>query len=254
MSGDRHSGALRKAAAGGFSLAEVLVVAGVISLLLALTVPSFVSLGPSRKAGIHELAGFLENARAAAVANREERVVAFADARFPNDEMALRAYALFAVEETDPADADGRAPVGTAPADGRDSRSLRRLTPWRTLPKGLVFARGADFDVSDGELFRTLHDLLPARSVPVPAPGTGGPDVSVRPLPCVAFGPDGGVRQPGFAEADALHLGVVEGHLEARAGRVVPTASRKGSGGRNLPVGDCLEIGFYTGRVRILTD
>jgi prepilin-type N-terminal cleavage/methylation domain-containing protein len=239
----KRRGRLRGASCrAAFSLTEVLVVVGVISLLLALAAPSFVALGPSRKAGIHELAGFLESARASAVATRSPRVVAFADLGYPGEEAALRTYALFEVE---------------APEEGAsapDPPVLRRLSPWRTLPKGLVFGFGSDFESAEGGGFRTLHDLSPSQPVPVPAPGTGGPDVTTRPLPFVEFGPDGGVRRPGFVEADALHLGVVEGFFDPGTRRVVPTGGRQGPGGRVLPIGDCLEIGYYTGRTRILTD
>lgn len=240
----------QRGGSGGFSLTEILVVIAVVSLLLALSAPSLVSLGPSRKAGIHELAGFLEAARAAAVATRSDRIVAFADAGFPGEKMALRAYALFAFEEAADGGTGDQGDAGTAGA----ARPMRRLTPWRTLPKGLVFARGADFETAEGGAFRTLLDLEAIYEVPVPALGTDGPDVATRSLPCVVFGSDGGVRHPGFADADALHAGVVEGFLEAGSARFVPTASRPGGGGRTYSAGDCLGIGLYTGRARILTD
>src|SRR5690606_5211969 len=109
----------------------------------------------------------------------EERIVAFADETFPTTGEALRAYALFAPEK-----AEG-GPTEPPP--------LRRLTPWRTLPKGLVFARGESFETEDGAAFRTLHDLARARFIPVPG-SDGRDDGSSLPLPCLVFGPDGGVR------------------------------------------------------------
>lgn len=214
---------------GAHSLAELLVVLAVVSLLLAFAAPGLVALAPSRKAGLHRLAGFLEHARAQAIAAREERIVAFADETFPTTAEALRAYALFA-----PMEAEGAS---------SEQRPLRRLTPWRTLPEGLVFARGESFEREDGVTFRTLHDLARARSIPVP--GADGRDGVSLPLPCLVFGPDGGIRWPDFANADALHLGIVEGFLDSASGRLVPTSGRSG---------DCLGIGCYTGRVRTLTD
>ncbi len=218
-----HRSPLRQA----FSLVESLVVMAVVSLLLALVAPSFVALAPSRKTGIHEVAGFLENARARALAEGVEMAVAFAGRDFPREETALRAYALFTLD--------------------RRQGDWRRLTPWRTLPPGLVFARGEHFEVEGGIAFRTLHDLSEAQAFPLGV-GTESGEAAVS-LPCVVFGPDGGVREPAFADADALHLGLVEGFLEPGSRRLV-LASKGGAGTR----GDCLGIGYYTGRARLLTD
>lgn len=221
----------------GFSLIELLAVASIVSLLLVIAAPSFVSLNPSRKTGIHELAGFLENARAEAIARRTPRVVAFADETFPGDTGALRAYALFEIEEPE--------------SDGVPPR-FRRLSPWRQLPEGIVFARSGSFEVAEGGAFRTLHDLAEKASFPVPGPG--GAENATAALPYLVFGPDGGVRAPRFHHADALHLGLVEGFFDPSTTRVVYTAKRTSRSGRVLPNGECLEIGFYTGRTRLLTD
>lgn len=224
-----------------FSLIELLAVTAVVSLLLAIAAPSFVSLNPARKTGIHELAGFLENARAEAIARRAPRIVAFADAAFPGQSGALRAYALFEEESgEDEAEENGSIP------------RFRRLSPWQTLPEGLVFARGGDFEVSGGEAFRTLHDLVGESRFAVPTPS--GEDGEAQPLPSLAFGPDGGIRSPGFADADALHLGIVEGLRDPSTGKVLHTATRPSASGREVPNGECLEVGYYTGRPRILTD
>jgi prepilin-type N-terminal cleavage/methylation domain-containing protein len=224
-----------------FSLIELLVVMAVVSLLLAIAAPSFVSLNPARKTGIHELAGFLENARAEAIARRAPRIVAFADDGFPGESGALRAYALF--EEA--------SAKNEADENGSTTR-FRRLSPWRTLPEGLVFARGDDFEVSGGEAFRTLHDLVAERRFAVPS--TSGSDGDAQPLPSLVFGPDGGIRSPGFTDADALHLGIVEGFRDPSTGKVTYTATRPSASGREFPNSECLEVGYYTGRPRILTD
>lgn len=227
-----------------FSLIELLVVMAVVSLLLAIAAPSFVSLNPARKTGIHELAGFLENARTEAIARRAPRIVAFADAGFPGESGesgALRAYALFEEEKGE----DDVEENSTTPR-------FRRLSPWQTLPEGLVFARGGDFEVSGGEAFRTLHDRVGDRRFAMPTPS--GEDGETRPLASLVFGPDGGIRSPGFADADALHLGIIEGFLDVSTGKVIPTSTRPSASGRELPNGECLEVGYYTGRPRILTD
>jgi len=224
-----------------FSLIELLIVMAMVSLLLAIAAPSLVSLSPARKTGIHELSGFLENARAEAIARSAPRIVAFADAHFPEPSLALRAYALF--EE--------------APAEGGQEKSgptnrFHRLSPWRTLPEGLVFASGADFEVIGDGAFRTLHDLIATHRFTLMTKSGGGD--AGRTLPSLVFGPDGGVRSPDFADADALHLGIVEGFRDASTGRVIHTAKRVSGSGQEIPNGECLQVGYYTGRPRILTD
>ncbi len=232
----------RRELAGGsraaYSLVELIVVVAIVSLLLAFAAPGFVALGPSRKAGLHEVANFLEQARAQAVATRSPRIVAFADEAFPRRGDALRAYALFAFAETE---------------DGSGEEGLpRRLTPWRTLPKGLVFAKGEHFEVEGGIAFRTLHDFADRRTFP--APGPDGRDTTAAALPCLVFGPGGGVLSPAFIDADALHVGLVEGFYDPGPGRLALTSTRSASGDRALPNGDCLGIGLHTGRIRLLTD
>lgn len=216
----------------GFSLIELLIVMAVLGLLLAIAAPAFVTLGPSRKTGIHELAGFLEHARSRAVATRGEMIVAFADEGFPDPDRALRAYAMF---EPYPSDAEG--------AD-----SLRQVTPWRSLPTGLVFASGEHFDVVSGTDFRTVMNRAAER--PFPVPDDRGERSGTWSLPCIVFGPDGGIREPAFRDADALHVGIIEGFCDATTRRIVVTAQQGGG----FPSGECLSIGFYTGRTRLLTD
>jgi len=223
----------------GFSLVEILVVSGVIGLLLALTVPGLVAFTPSRKSAIHEVSGFLENARSRAMASQTEMIVAFADGNFPG-EGAYRSYALFQVEG--------------ANEDPPDERPLRQLTPWRSLPPGMVFGHGSHFEAPGGTAFRTLFEVPVRRDFPLPPVNPGG-DGGTAALPSLHFGPDGGVRFPAFADADALHLGVVEGFYSTERRAPELTATRPGINGTGTYAnGECLGIGFYTGRSRILTD
>lgn len=221
-----------------FSLTEILVVTSIVGLLLALAAPGFAVLGPNRKMAIHEVSGFLENARARSVAEQSEMLVAFADGNFPTEEGAYRSYALFTLD-------------GTA-AESFGDRPVRQLSPWRPLPRGLVFAQGEHFEVETGTSFRTILDAPVRRLFPIPASiETRGEMV----LPYLLFGPEGGILVPPFPHADALHVGIVEGFYDKAAGRTVLTSTRPGRNGRGeYANGECLEVGFYTGRSRILTD
>lgn len=222
-----------------FTLVELLVVAAVTGILLALALPSFVVLVPSRKSAIHELSGFLEGARSRAMASQSEMLVAFADGTFPG-EGAYRGYALFVLEgEVD---------------DPAEERSVRRLSPWKTLPPGTVFAHREHFSVPEGTAFRTLFDVPTERSFPLPPTLPGGAGGTAE-LPYLHFASDGGICFPAFSDADALHLGVMEGYYSRKKRRPVPTASGTGSRGADPPANaECLGIGLYTGRSRLLTD
>lgn len=214
------------------------MVTSIVGLLLALAAPGFVTLGPNRKMAIHEVAGFLENARARAVAAQAEMMVVFADGNFPGEDGAYRSYTLFTQEDR--------------PAGESGERPLRQLSPWRTLPKGLVLAHSEHFAVEEGMAFRTILDA-PARRL-FPAPASSGSSEGMV-LPYLLFGPDGGVRVPSFSDADALHVGIAEGHYDSGSGRIELTATRPGRGGAGVFAnGECLEVGYYTGRSRILTD
>lgn len=225
----------------GFSLLEILLVASIIGLLLAITVPGLVALSPSRKTAIHEVSGFLESARARAMAAQAEMIVAFADGSFPGESGPYRAYALFALEG--------------APPDDPGKGLVRQVSPWRILPEGLVFGQSEHFEVQNGIPFRTILDAPARRSFPVSGPELPGVESEMVVLPFLLFGSDGGIRVPAFTDADALHVGIVEGYFDPRAGSLELTATRPGENGTGrFANGECLQVGYYTGRSRILTD
>jgi prepilin-type N-terminal cleavage/methylation domain-containing protein len=232
---------LRRGADRGFSLIEMLIVATIVSLLLALAVPGFVALGPSRKTAIHELAGFLESARARAVSSQRDMFVAFADGSFPGEEGRYRSYAIFTEEEGEGADVEAMA-----------SRPLRQVTPWRSLPRGIVFGLGEHFQAAAGDTLRTVFDLSSRQEFPVKT-GTAG-SVSV-PLPCLRFAANGGIVAPSFADSDALHVAIVEGSVAAGGSGISLTGARPGVNGRGeFANGECLRIAYYTGHVHIITE
>jgi|GEM_PF-775078 hypothetical protein len=231
--------AFKTKASVGFSLVEIIVVSAMIGLLLALTVPGLIALTPLRKSGIHEVSGFLENARSRAISSQSEMVVAFADGAFPG-EGAHRQYALFALEGES--------------EDLPGDRPLKQLSSWRLLPQGVVFGDSGHFEVTGDTTFRTLFDLSARRRFPLPPTNPGG-EGGTAALPYLHFGTDGGIRFPPFSDADALHLGLVEGVYSQARRTVELTAARPGINGTGTyAIGECLEIGFYTGRARILTD
>lgn len=221
-----------------FTLTELLVVLSVIGVLLALVAPSFPAMVPSRKSAIHELSGFLEGARSRAMASRSGTLVAFANDAFPG-EGAYRSYALFALEG--------------AVDDSPEKRPVLQLSPWKSLPPGTVFAGREHFEVPAGTAFRTLFEISGERSFPVPS--APGQPARMAELPYLHFASDGGICFPTFADADALHLGVMEGSYVPGTHRLSPASTRPGRTGTDVYANaECLGIGFYTGRARLLTD
>ncbi|HQZ27728.1 MAG: prepilin-type N-terminal cleavage/methylation domain-containing protein [Verrucomicrobiales bacterium] len=232
--------ALFRSAVRGFSLVELLVVITILSVLMAMALPGFVALGPSRKTAIHELAGFLGNARFRAVSSQREVFVAFADGSFPGEDGQYRSYAIYMEEE-----------AGSS-KDEKIPRPLRQITPWRTLPKGVVFGIGAHFEGEDGESLRTIFDV-PSRQEFLVKTGTAGV-FAVR-LPYLRFAANGGILSPPFVESDALHVAIVEGGVSERGSGVSLRGSHAGVNGRGeFANGECLRIAYYTGHVRIITD
>lgn len=230
-----------RSAVRGFSLVELLVVVTILSILFAMALPGFVALGPSRKTAIHELSGFLENARIRAVSSQREIFVAFADGSFPGDDGQYRSYAIYMDEDE----------AGT-PEDEELPHPLRQITPWRTLPKGIVFGLGAHFESEDGESLRTVFDM-PSRQEFLVKTGTAGFQ-TVR-LPYLRFSANGGILSPSFADSDALHVAIVEGGVSARGSGVSLRGSHPGvKNRREFANGECLRIAYYTGHVHIITD
>lgn len=214
-----------------------MVVLAVVALLLAVAAPSFVSLAPVRKTAAAELVGVLETARTQASALGQEVHVAFADGSFPVASDRHRAYAIFT------ADPD---------AEPGAEAELAQTSPWYRLPEGIAFGRSEDFESVPEAPLRTLQESAHRLAFPVATrPGASVP-VS---LPCVSFGPRGEIVGPDFTEADALHLGVVEGFYEPASGGVRLTRTRPGrSGGGAYAQGEIVGLAYYTGRASVLTD
>lgn len=220
----------------GFSLVELLMVMAVIGLLLALTAPTMLQMGPSRKAAAMELVGFLERARAKAVSAEDEVFVAFANEDHPVESLRFRSYAFFVREfETDP-----DLPMATLP--------LRQISEWLELPQGMVFGNASHFSVEADYPIRTLHDLPNRREFSVKS--ESGIEEAAS-FPYLVFAPSGQVIIPTFANADGLNLAVLEGIVSADGKNVEAFGAETSQGGSN---GELLQISYYTGRASILTD
>lgn len=221
----------------GFSLTEMLVVMGVVSLLLALSAPSFVSLSPIRKTALYEVKGFMEYARTEAVTRDREVYVAFANGSVPGDRAPYRTYAAF---------------VATGPeGDGLlRSQEILQISEWKSLPEGTVFVSGSEFETVDGASLETVVDSSFTRSFEL-----GGGRGSAE-LPFFLFSPSGRILVPSYFNANALHIGIAEGYFDRDTPFApVITAKRPGiDSDREYAQAECLAVEYYSGRCRALTD
>ena len=217
----------------------MLVVMGVISLLLAISVPSMVSIAPVRKSALYEVKGFLEYARAEAVARDREVYIAFADRNFPGRHAPFRTYAAFAT-------------VGETREGLIRSQEIAQISEWRTLPEGTVFVGGDEFEVVERARLQTVIDSTFTREFLVR--GKNGPRSAQ--LPFLLFSPSGRVLVPSYFNADSLHVGIAEGYFDREISDMpVLTAKRPGiNSSGEYAQAECLALEYYTGRSRAITD
>jgi prepilin-type N-terminal cleavage/methylation domain-containing protein len=221
----------------GFTLAEMLVVVVVVAILLSLSVPSFTALAPVRKASLGELKSFVDTARVLAQKEDRDVYLAFADRQSAEEAAVYRRYALFVAR-------DARLAAGETLLN----RELRQVTPWESLPPGMLFALGEDFEVAVGSRLRTVHDLsgtLYSR----PFSMVEGDTRVLRSFPFLMLNAGGRVEVPAITDSDALHIGVAEGYFSFAEGRVLARPSGAGSA-----QAECLKINPYTGKSRVITE
>jgi len=215
----------------------MLIIAVVVILLMSLAVPAFNSVAPTRKTTLSELKGFVDSARVLAQKDDRDVYLAFADAGSGEEASAFRRYALFKAR-------DDR----LLPGENLLTRVLEQVTPWESLPPGMVFALGDDFAVAPPGRLRTVHDLsgsIYVRNFPF----VENDKRVLRSFPFLMFSAGGRVEVPPPTDADALHIGIAEGHFSADQGRVL--VKRPGT---QLAQAECLKINHYTGKSRVITD
>ena len=209
-----------------FSLIELMAVIAVMAFLLALAAPTLLTLGStSLSAGGRELAGFLNLARADAIAkNTVVRVMIVRD--WPNEPEAVnRKFSVWKWDER--------------------AEDFVQSGAWLSLPEGLViepqfpsYVRGAEYAKEDPVEIRALTPNE-VRQIKV---GDDTVDVSM-----LDFMPNGRVRTPDTMRERKFAFVVIQGHMSSN--QVVRTAPQKEGRPRNWAQ---VNIDVITGNIAVL--
>lgn len=207
-----------------FTLVEMLVVMGIISLLLVAVIPAVNSLSKSngRKAAIGNLLGAIEQTRMEAIKSGQATYVVFpvfsgGTALATLDRYHYKSYAIF---EDDPAK------PGTP----------KQLTPWRTLPTGVSF-RASQAST------RAVPDLANSAALTPAETFSFTPDTKATvSYYCIKFNADGEVEAPVPTNGPVVLLSVFEGRVEGS--NEIPTSKPM--------VTDSISIAPLTGRAEQL--
>lgn len=211
-----------------FTLLEVLVVIGIISILLVAVIPAVTSLSKSsgRKGAASNLISMIEQARSLALSDARNTYVAFATTLTGSatplmvQEYSYRAYAVF--------------------EDAASGAGKLQVTKWQKLPKGISF-RSRD------------ESGAPAGTCITSSTNTTTDTFSFSPLgsattiscPYIAFDSTGAIIQP--TSTSPMRIVVFEG--TATSSGESPTA-RESSG---EPVRDEIQVAKFTGRATYVT-
>lgn len=182
---------------GSFTLLELLVVIGIISALLVVTLPVVTSLTKSggRKAAIGNLLGAIEQARQQAIKDGQATYVVFPDhlpASASRSAIQQYSYRSFAIFEDDPA----------------NPGSEKQLTPWRSLPTGVSIRNGS-------------IDFL-ANTISFPFAPLGSGVTATFPFlkfTCVGEIDSSTTRNPNNTTG-TINFGVFEGYIDANGNQV----------------------------------
>lgn len=204
----------------GFTLVELLAVAGLIVLMLSLLIPAVNSLTTTagRRGAIDQLLGMFDQSRVVALQTSSKVFVGFADSTFPEPDMRYRSYIVFRprLESDDP-------PEGTAGVS-----PYVYLTKWEKLPTGVSFKSGIEFSL--------LGETGSSKAI---VPEDRFPRMPSGVLPVLEYGSHGGILKP---ESQYLKLFLYEGFYDA--GKDVVTR-------RQDELLDVITLARFTGRPRL---
>ena len=209
----------RPDSASAFTLLELLVVIGIISILLVAIIPAVNSLSKSsgRKAAVSNLLGAIEQARAQAIKDGQATYVVFPDVLPGSPDVATiqrYAYHSYAIFEDDTA----------------TPGAVKQLTPWRSLPTGVSVRSGS---------LNYLANTISFPFTPLGAAVTGT-------FPFLKFNSNGEVdpattRNPANTTG-TVQLGVFEGYVNTTGTDIDTTRSTAG------PQTDSIAVTRLTGR------
>jgi prepilin-type N-terminal cleavage/methylation domain-containing protein len=178
-----------------FTLLELLVVIGIISVLLVAVVPAVNSLSKAsgRKAAINNLLGAIEQARAVAIKDGRQTYLAFA-AQPSNGNTTITDQAIidryfyhsYAIFEDDPADT---------------TKPKIQVSPWKVLPTGISLRTEISFPTSNAAWTSTTFAFTPA------GPG------STQSFPYLQFDSTGALISPNPSWSGPIPLQIFEGSV-----------------------------------------
>ena len=206
-----------------FTLIELMVVIGIISIMLVAIVPVVSSLSKSsgRKGAISNLTVIIEQARSLALSDSRNAYVAFAGPLPANaaptlvDEYSYRSYAVFEDDAT-----------GVPHAI--------QVTKWQKLPSGISF-RNQNESAGTGTCLTSVTNSTTAAF-------SFSPTGATITCPYIEFDSTGSVVQP--TSVAPMRLVVFEGSV--RGGNEVATAHDSSQ----QPVRDEIQIGRFNGRAK----
>lgn len=202
-----HSGSQRRYQANprrAFTLLELLIVIGIISVLLVAVIPAVTSFSKSsgRKGAISNLLGAIEQARAEAIKTGQAAYIVFptftGGSPTTLERYNHKSYAVFADDSEHP---------GTP----------KQLTNWKTLPTGISLRAAGPFPLSD---LVDSNSLTPPITVAFTPDPTSAGAASFR---CIKFNANGEVE----SSATNVSLAIFEGHVNGTT--EVITSGRRGA-------------------------